>query len=345
MRQPDLDRVRRASGRGSARPIRPAPRHRCRTGRRVPAPPPRAHRPAGRDRRGRRAAPPRVLVNQGEGGARHLLRFGGARVPSTMPLASVVLPAPRLPISSTAAPGGSVARQPLAERDGLLLRGGPVCRHIPPWRREDTRSRSVAMSALLADLARRRSRPPGRAGRPRRPRLPRAARGTAPRKPAIKPVRMSPVPPVAMAGLPVGLIHTRPSGKAIRVRWPLSTRQTWRSSAKSRGAGGARRPRSRRTVLPVSRAISPGCGVRTRSRPPVDHFVPASAFRRVGVQHHGLGELLHRAAHHRHGIGVGAQARPDGDHVLALRDGLQAAVIEGAQRNAARLGLAAAARS
>ena len=37
------------------------------------------------------------------------------------------------------------------------------------------------------------------------------------------PVKTSPVPPVAMPGLPVGFTHTVPSGETISVRCPLST--------------------------------------------------------------------------------------------------------------------------
>ena len=40
---------------------------------------------------------------------------------------------------------------------------------------------------------------------------------------AIMPVRTSPVPPVAMPGLPVGLMNTFSSGVAISVRCPLRT--------------------------------------------------------------------------------------------------------------------------
>ena len=48
------------------------------------------------------------------------------------------------------------------------------------------------------------------------------------------PVKMSPVPPVAIPGLPVGLTHAVPSGSATMVRLPLSTRMRWRRRAKSR---------------------------------------------------------------------------------------------------------------
>src|SRR5205823_4630946 len=47
------------------------------------------------------------------------------------------------------------------------------------------------------------------------------------RRPAVSPVSTSPVPPVAMPGLPVGFTHTCPSGAAVRVRKPLRTRWTW----------------------------------------------------------------------------------------------------------------------
>ena len=41
--------------------------------------------------------------------------------------------------------------------------------------------------------------------------------------PATMPVRISPVPPVAMPGLPVVFTQASPSGCATSVRWPLST--------------------------------------------------------------------------------------------------------------------------
>src|ERR1022692_2664520 len=102
--------------------------------------------------------------------------------------------------------------------------------------------------------------------------------GNWPRKPAIRPVRISPVPPVPMAGVPVGLIQTRPSVKAISVRSPFSTTVTRRSVASPRAAA-RRSAEISAMVLPQSRAISPGCGVSTRSLPAPDHAEPASAFR------------------------------------------------------------------
>ncbi len=42
--------------------------------------------------------------------------------------------------------------------------------------------------------------------------------------PATMPVKISPVPPVAMPGLPVVLTHASPSGRTTSVRWPLAQR-------------------------------------------------------------------------------------------------------------------------
>ena len=39
----------------------------------------------------------------------------------------------------------------------------------------------------------------------------------------MRPVKTSPVPPVARPGFPVGLRKSRPSGVAVTVRWPLRT--------------------------------------------------------------------------------------------------------------------------
>src|ERR1035438_5147507 len=85
---------------------------------------------------------------------------------------------------------------------------------------------------------------------------------------------MSPVPPVPMAGVPVGLIQTRPSGNAIRVRSPFSTTTTCRPIASPRAAE-TRSAEISAVVLPQRRAISPGCGVSTRSLPPPSHAAPA----------------------------------------------------------------------
>ena len=76
---------------------------------------------------------------------------------------------------------------------------------------------------------------------------------------------MSPVPPVPIAGVPVGLIHTRPSGKAITRPLALEHQR----HAVFRGEGARRADAVRwisAVVLPVRRAISPGCGVSTRTR-------------------------------------------------------------------------------
>ena len=76
----------------------------------------------------------------------------------------------------------------------------------------------------------------------------------------MMPVSTSPVPPVAMPGLPVELMTCR-TASAITVPWPLSktTSDAWAASAVAapiRSLGG---PDS-----PVNRANSPGCGVSTR---------------------------------------------------------------------------------
>ena len=52
------------------------------------------------------------------------------------------------------------------------------------------------------------------------------------KKPTIMPVNTSPVPAVAMPGLPVGQIATAPSGRAMTVRAPFKTTNTPRSRAK-----------------------------------------------------------------------------------------------------------------
>ena len=201
----DLGALRRQQLAESARPTRSAPARRGRTARPGRASPPRAARPAGTDRCDTRR-PCAVLVDQREGGARDLVGRRRAAARRTMPLASVVFPAPRLPISSTTPRARQLARQPLAQRDGLLLRGGAIaCGTLPPWRCGQILAAGRWRSGTSRPAPARRSRRPGRAGRPRRPRPGPARRETAPASPAIMPVRMSPVPPVPIAGVPVGI--------------------------------------------------------------------------------------------------------------------------------------------
>ena len=127
----------------------------------------------------------------------------------------------------------------------------------------------------------RRGRRRGRAARqqPRRRGPDRA--GNCASRPATTPVRTSPLPPLAMPGLPEVLTAMRPSGWATRVRAPLSTRMTpWRA-AKPR-AMPRRSSWTSAVVRPARRAISPGCGVRTTVRPPGARPSRASVARRSG---------------------------------------------------------------
>jgi len=73
----------------------------------------------------------------------------------------------------------------------------------------------------------------------------------------MTPERTSPVPPVAMPGLPVGLTQAAPSGRAMTVRCPLSTTTAPDSTAKARAVSSRRRCTSL-VEAPTSRAISPG---------------------------------------------------------------------------------------
>ena len=86
-----------------------------------------------------------------------------------------------------------------------------------------------------------------------------------------------------MPGLPVVFTAMLPSGCAISVRQPFSTSVTPCSAAKLR-ASPTRSASTCFTVMPASRAISPGCGVSTIARlPPLvaafsSDVFPASAF-------------------------------------------------------------------
>src|SRR5438552_2070747 len=82
----------------------------------------------------------------------------------------------------------------------------------------------------------------------------------------MTPASTSPVPPVASAGTSCGSSLHRPSGWATTVFAPLSTMTAPHSLAPLRAAP-CRSAAICSMVLPVKRAISPGCGVRMRRGP------------------------------------------------------------------------------
>ena len=84
-------------------------------------------------------------------------------------------------------------------------------------------------------------------------------------------------------------------------------------------------------VLPVSRAISPGCGVRMRMRPRGREAPPTSASASSTI---GPCERLGQRAAPAPRSAARAQPGPDRDHGLALRQRLQV----GVERDAARFG-------
>src|SRR6266545_3714588 len=77
------------------------------------------------------------------------------------------------------------------------------------------------------------------------------------------PVRTSPEPPLAMPGLPVGLMKTRPSGPPITVPAPLSASAT-RCRAQNVRTVSSRSACTSATVAPSILPISPGWGVSAR---------------------------------------------------------------------------------
>src|SRR5690606_20753776 len=84
------------------------------------------------------------------------------------------------------------------------------------------------------------------------------------RSAAMAPVSRSPMPPVAIPGLPASIRAMRPSGAATRVPAPFST--TTASKLLARARADASRPSwTSAVVMPISRAASPGCGVRIAS--------------------------------------------------------------------------------
>ena len=96
----------------------------------------------------------------------------------------------------------------------------------------------------------------------------------------MAPVSTSPMPAVAIPGFPVGFTVACPSGEAVTVGAPLSTTTERQRCAHSRAASMRRASRAG-TATPVSRAISPKCGVSTRAPGPrvSGSGFPAKAFR------------------------------------------------------------------
>ena len=72
------------------------------------------------------------------------------------------------------------------------------------------------------------------------------------------------MPPVAMPGLPVGLTNTRPSGLATTVPRALERDEGAARRPPDAARSRSGRPAPRRSPQPSRRAVSPGCGVRSR---------------------------------------------------------------------------------
>jgi len=290
---------------------------------------------------------PVVRTRESEGTwATDIVVLRGA-APGTIPLASVVLPAPRLPMSSTTARARQLARQPLAECHGLLFTRGAVSRHTPPWRSERYCSRSVASRQLLpSDL--RAECPASPCSKPpphRLVRLPGELRHEA----SDHAVRMSARAALSHRGACGGLIHTRPSAKRDHRALALEDQGDAMPHGISARRADAGPPGFRRFVLPVRRAISPGCGVEDayggtgRFRLPTGFF-PLSRFTpptsASGPEPWVLGS--YRLAHAPSPRFAGrAPAQAHGDHALAARQRFQA----GVERDACRIRFRAAARS
>ena len=107
------------------------------------------------------------------------------------------------------------------------------------------------------------SSPSGSSFPGRHPTMP-PCKGLCARTAATMPVSTSPEPPLAIPGLPVILIHTCPCGLAITVRCPFNTTHAPVNSA-ARLAAARRLAWMAGTGEPISRDISPGCGVITRN--------------------------------------------------------------------------------
>ena len=104
------------------------------------------------------------------------------------------------------------------------------------------------------------------------------ASGNCATNPATIPVRISPVPPVAMPGLPVVFTQASPSAATTSVRCPFSTRIRSCSRANFRAVSQPIFCTSA-MVHPARRAISPGCGV-------ITSVLPRPSIRRCGPRRH-----------------------------------------------------------
>ena len=137
----------------------------------------------------------------------------------------------------------------------LPRRGAPT--RSPPGSASTT---SPAVMPFLAALAARRGRRRGRARRRRR--SPRAGPRAAPAARPTTPASTSPVPPVAMPGLPAALTAARPPGLGDERALALEDDDRARRAGEGGGRLGPRAPAPPAVGRPTSRAISPGCGVR-----------------------------------------------------------------------------------
>src|SRR5215831_953836 len=200
-----------------------------------------------------------MLVDDGEGRAGHVL------VPEPHPAGDAPgeLGLPRSQISHQAHEVTVLEHPPqrLPERAGLLgRRGGEAHR---PHAVHTSPSAAVRSDAMSPRRPQRRAAASPASPCASTPTLA-ASSGDRPwaRKAPTIPESTSPVPPVAMPGLPVGFTRTCPFGSATTERAPLSTTTARWVRAKA-VAVAIRCVWTSATVLPARRAISPGWGVRT----------------------------------------------------------------------------------
>ena len=194
-----------------------------------------------------------------------------------------------------APPRGRSRPRPVGRpRSRRLFRDGVGCATPAAYevaRRRGRTPRARARRARARPLARARTR---RSTRPWNGPTPCAS------SPAITPVSTSPVPAVASAGPPVGLITAAPHGVAITV--PGSLEQHDRLEVAAR-ASRAAPTRSAPTGWPASRSYSPACGVSTAIGSPASCRArsidgsTATAFERVGVDHESGRRLPRRCVH------------------------------------------------
>ena len=137
--------------------------------------------------------------------------------------------------------------------------------------------------------------------------------------PATIPVRISPVPPVDIPGLPVVFTHASLSDCTTRVRCPFSTTINSCSRANFRATPN-RSCCTSAIVHPTRRAISPGCGVITSVRPlPLNQLgTILERIQAISIDHHWRLAFSYQGPHQFRRFRITGNAWPNREDGLAF---------------------------